>query len=492
MKFCDILSDVKILSTNITSFNFCVGRICSDTCCLSLGDVFVCRRGTKTDGHTLIRKAYELGARTFVVDTVTQELKSDPRFRYICVEDTSLAEVKLLNAAYGYPGCDMRLIAITGTNGKTSCAYMLKAILDKSKSRCGLIGTVKCLASDKDITKKKGKSDFSSMTTPSPAELFELLSEMRSLGCDTVILEASSHALSQRRLDSLKFELGIFTNLSEDHLDYHKSLSDYRSAKAHLFELCENALINTDDSDGRYIAQTCPCTLFTYGKNNTADYKAVDASLESTCVSFNMHSKSDLHITCPIPGEFSVYNALAAAAGAKILGVDDTVIQQALGSLAQIPGRLERISTPDNTGIFIDYAHTPDALEKVIMTLKKICTGRLITVFGCGGDREREKRPIMGRIASSLSDITVVTSDNCRSESPDKIISEIVAGIKRNSSFKVIYNRKEAIEYALGLAKDNDIVLLAGKGHEDYDIIGKEKHRFSEREIVQEYYKKYI
>ncbi|MBQ4137439.1 MAG: UDP-N-acetylmuramoyl-L-alanyl-D-glutamate--2,6-diaminopimelate ligase [Clostridia bacterium] len=490
MKFCQILSDIKILSTNITCFDFCFNKICSDTGKLSLGDIFICKRGTVTDGHDYIIKAYELGARCFVVERITDELKSDGRLRYIRVKDTALAEVMLLNAAFGYPANNMRLVAITGTNGKTSVAYMLKHILDCAGICSGLIGTVKSYAGKKDITRKKNESSFNSMTTPTPDELFSLLAQMRELGCDTVVLEASSHALKQKRLDALRFTLGIFTNLSEDHLDYHKSLSEYAKAKAHLFELCDSALINTDDSVGANIAKGCPCKVITYGKSDACDYCAAKLRLNDSGIEFWARLKGEAHISCPIPGEFTVYNALCAASAASILGVSDKTIAKALEAMPQIPGRLERVSSRDNINVFIDYAHTPDALEKAITTLKSSTRGRMITVFGCGGDREREKRPVMGRIATYLSDLTVITSDNCRNESAKKILDDIVSGVRHNSNYRVIPERRDAIYFALCMAKPGDTVLLAGKGHEDYLLCGNEKKHFSERETVEDFYKR--
>ncbi|MBQ7821479.1 MAG: UDP-N-acetylmuramoyl-L-alanyl-D-glutamate--2,6-diaminopimelate ligase [Clostridia bacterium] len=489
MRFCDILSDVKILATNIPSYNFCFGKICSDSSKAELGDVFVCRRGSTADGHDFIEKAYKLGARTFIVDRITDYMLQNPQLRYIRVADTSLTEVKMLDAAYGYPSRGMKLIGITGTNGKTSTAYMIKAILDAAGYRTGLIGTVKSFAGEDDITHTSSVSKFSSMTTPSPVELFSLLADMKRRGCNAVVMEASSHALAQKRLDSLRFTVGIFTNLSEDHLDYHKDISDYRNAKAHLFDLCKTALINTDSHDGKLIANACPCNFFTYGTDTDADFFADAPLFESTQTSFTLCDNARMNIVCPIPGEFTLYNALAAASCAKLLGVTDEAICCALKGLKQIPGRLERVSVPTGTNVFIDYAHTPDALEKVLITLRKSCNGKLITVFGCGGDREREKRPIMGRIATSLSDITVITSDNPRSEDPKKIISEIAVGVKRNSDFRIIENRAQAIEFALSVSKAGDTVLLAGKGHEDYEVVGNEKRHFSEHEVIKSLYK---
>lgn len=490
MRLSSILSEVEPIYANITNFDYCIGKICSDTEKVTLGDVFVCKHGTRENGHDYIEKAYKLGARTFIVDELPPYLVANTHIRYIKVRDTSLAEVRLLNATHGYPTRGIDLIAVTGTNGKTSTSYMLKAILDRAGARTGLMGTVKTMAGEKDVTHGKS-SDFNSMTTPSPYELFEQLSELKQSRVEYIVLEASSHALVQKRLDALNFKLGIFTNLSEDHLDYHKNFSDYRKAKAHLFDMCEFGLFNADDVNGVNIAKQYEnlCHTFTYSLDRDADFKAVNPFYGKLDTGFTViGEKESFDICCPIPGRFTLYNALAAASAARLLGIECETIADALKDLKQIPGRLERIECGNKAQIFIDYAHTPDALEKVLTTLKKNCTGKLISVFGCGGDREREKRPIMGRISTTVADLTVITSDNSRSEDPEKITDEIADGAVRGSNFTVIVDRREAIRYALASAKDNDTVLLAGKGHEDYEITSSGKHRFSEREIIKEFY----
>lgn len=489
MRFSDLIRDTKVLSTNITSFDFFVKNVTSDSKNVSFGDVFIARRGTEYDGHDFIGEAYLNGARAIICEKVTKELKENPAIRYIRVEDSATAEAKTLNIAFGEPAKNMQLIAVTGTNGKTTTAYMIKAILDKAGYKTGMIGTVKTLAGDTDITRKSNVTSVNPMTTPTPNELFSALSKMRELGVDTVVLEASSHALMQKRLDGLHFDTAIFTNLTEDHLDYHKTLSEYRNAKAHLFELCDKALINIDCDDGRIIADSCKCSVYTYGKSENADFKAESISLESSYAKYELATKEGkAQISCPIPGEFTVYNSLAAISASFLSGVDVKIAADAIRNLEQIPGRLERLDTPDGVNLYIDYAHTPDALENVLKTLKRVCDSKLITVFGCGGDREREKRPIMGRIATNISDFTIVTEDNSRSEDTDNIIADITAGII-SDAFAVIRDRKKAICYALETAKSGDTVLLAGKGHEDYEIVGKEKRHFSEKEIVKEYYR---
>ena len=491
MRFSDVISRVKISATNIKNFDYCITKICSDSEKVGYGDVFVCKKGTNADGHDYIGRAYERGARTFVVQRLTDELIKRDYIRYITVPDTRIAEAVMSYDFFGRPADGMTLIGITGTNGKTSTSYMLRHILCGAGLKCGLIGTVKSFALNTDIT-PAGVSEFNSMTTPAPEELYKTLDKMRKMGVDTVVMEASSHALDQKRLDALHFKLGVFTNLSEDHLDYHKTFSEYRNAKAHLFDLCENALINADSPDGRTILQTIGCSKYTFSANVSsrhADYIARAIVLDEAEVTYELkHNNDSCDISCPIPGEFTVYNSLAATAAANILGISLKSASVYIGSMENVPGRLERMELKNGAVLFIDYAHTPDALKKVLNTLNPIKRGRLITVFGCGGDREHEKRPLMGEIATALSDITIVTSDNCRGEKPGDIIKDILTGVNTSSDCRVIENRADAIRKALSISEKGDIILLAGKGHEDYEISNGQKKPFSEKKIVEEYF----
>lgn len=489
MRFFEVLDGTKILETNINCFDFCFGKICSKSNEVNLGDVFVCRKGSKADGHDFIETAYKNGARTFVIEKNAPFLKSNPDIRYIRVNDSSVAEAKMLDCFYGHPTKSMRLVGITGTNGKTSSAYMLKQIFDFAGYKTGIIGTVKTIAGECDITKKNAGSNYSDMTTPSPSKLYAYLSEMEKHGVEIVILEASSHALSQKRLDALNFDTGIFTNLSEDHLDYHKTPLEYRKAKMHLFDLCKQALINSDSAECEAFLKSIPCKAHTFGKTSS-EFRLKNAYFDGKYNNLELeYNKKITHISSPILGSFTPYNIVSAASCAKLFGVDDSIIEDAIFNLKNIPGRLEKVDSVTNARIYIDYAHSPDALEKTIKTLREICDGRLLTVFGCGGDREREKRPVMGRIATSLSDYTIITSDNPRSEDPKKIITDILSGVKPNSKYEIVENRKEAIWRALGLIGDSDVLLLAGKGHEDYEITNSGKHPFSEKAIINDYYK---
>ena len=487
MRFSDVLKDVKVLRTNITSFDFCISHISSDSDRIAYGDVFVCRRGFKVDGHDFIKAAYEHGARSFVVEKLTTELLENDIYRYIQVDDTSLAEVLMQNAYFGYPSKSMRLVGITGTNGKTSVSYMLKHISDTLGHTTGLIGTVRSAVGNTDLITDCAHG---TMTTPSPDTLYSTLSKMRELGADTVIMETSSHALDQKRVDALSFELGIFTNLTEDHLDYHKTLTNYKKAKRRLFGLCRRSLINTDSDFGRELAGSLEGEVFTYGRSKDALFIAENPHFESDLTSYEARiNGKTVSVVCPVPGEFSLYNSLAALSAAVILGADPYDAAKALSSLGQIPGRLEKYALKCGASLYIDYAHTPDALKNVLSTLSQIPHGKLITVFGCGGDRERQKRPIMGHIATCMSDLTIITGDNSRSERTPDIIRDIVSGVSCKGDYIVIEDRKEAILKAISLAGENDTILLAGKGHENYEIIGNTKKYFSEKDIISNFIK---
>ncbi len=489
MRFSDILKDVKILRTNITNFDFCISKISSNTDSIGYGDVFVCRRGFKLDGHNFINEAFRRGARSFVVEKLTPELLQNDSYRFVEVDDTDLAEALMQNAYFGYPADGMRLIGITGTNGKTSVSYMLKHIFDTLGCKTGLIGTVKSLVGNTDIT-PAGISSYNSMTTPPPDTLYSTLAKMKSLGADTVIMETSSHALDQKRADALSFELGIFTNLTEDHLDYHKTVTNYKKAKRRLFDISKSALLNIDSDFGRELADSLPAEVFTYGKHPDADFLACGASFGADLTSYTVRHKDAVSkVCCPIPGEFSLYNSLAAVSAAAVMGVNLNSAAEALSSLGQIPGRLERYELTCGCTLYIDYAHTPDALKNVLSTLSAIPHNRIITVFGCGGNRERQKRPTMGYIASDMSDITIITGDNSRCEKTCDIINDIVSGVRCKKNCIITEDRKEAILKAISVAERDDIILLAGKGHEDYEIIGDTKRYFSERDIISEFIK---
>ena len=451
------------------------------------GYLFVCLNGTKNDGHRYINDAILNGAVAVIIEN--QSFSFD---RSILVGDTRATLAKMMNIFCGEPTKKLKFIAVTGTNGKTSVTVMIKNIFDKANIKSEVIGTLKnssFLENFDDLT--------ANFTTPDPEELYPLLRRILDAGNEFVIMEASSHALKLKKLEPIEFEIGIFTNLTEDHLDFHLTMEDYFKAKLTLFEKCKRGIINIDDDYGKLILNTSSCKILTCSTKQVADFVATDINYCGDAgVKYILKNKEkEIDIFSNIPGEFSVYNSMQASACALCLGIDEYTIRDALKSFEGVRGRLEKIELFKGWGFaaFIDYAHTPDALKKLLETVNRFKREeqRVVLVFGCGGDREKEKRKIMGEIASKNADFVIVTSDNPRSEKPNLIINDIICGMKEQNNFAIIPNRKNAIEYAIATAKKGDIILLAGKGHEDYEINAYGKSHFDEREILQDLYKKY-
>ena len=445
-----------------------------DSRLLGAGDVFFCIRGRTHDGHTAIPTAAARGAACVVIDNLTAvKAADDHALPWILVRDTAALFLPACLAYHGHPQRGMHLYAVTGTNGKTSVTYLLEAIFssDANTSPCAVFGTVE--------NRIAGNAYRTEHTTPAPEITAELLSRARDAGVRTVILEASSHALAQKRLSGLHFDCAIFTNLSEDHLDYHPTIEDYYLAKRSLFYHCDRAVINIDDPHGKQLFEdpTLSCRKYSYAPNgNGAAFP----------LSF---LPSDLSKT---PCDFIAANRLAAAACASLAGIGQSEIFSAIRSMPPIPGRMECIrQTPFS--VYLDYAHTPDALHRALSGLRKTLptpNSRLHVVFGCGGDRERQKRPMMGAIAAALADRITLTSDNSRSENVQDIIADILDGIPGAQLAKaaVIEDRAAAIRHVLSMAEPGDIVLLAGKGHENYQTDRSGTHPFSEREIIQSWF----
>lgn len=485
---------IGITGTNLSSFEKECGRLRTNSLECTDGDTFICIKGTKLDGHDFICTAVMHGAALIVCERITPYLAAHPEIPYITVENTRLACAHMWNEYCLRPSERLILVAVTGTNGKTSTTYFLREIFKAAGYVTGVIGTVRCMIGDSSaVLSDDPSSNVNSMTTPPPDQLYPMLERMANEGVEIVFMEASSHALSQYRLDPLKFTLGIFTGLTQDHLDYHSDMEDYYLAKRRLFSLCPAAVINADDPYAGRLAREIAVPSVTYSAaGKKADYRALDAVFDTPDgISYTFCDKNEsVGITCPVAGGFTVSNTLAAASAAGLFAIKPPVIAEALGSCGQIPGRMEHIALPDGCDfdVFIDYAHTPDALEKVLHTLLsfKKPHGRLVAVFGCGGDRDRSKRPVMGRIASSLAGLTVITGDNSRSENPRAIIYDILRGVAEGADYKVIEKREKAIRYVIENHRPGDIILLAGKGHEDYEIDALGKHAFSERAVVYE------
>ena len=440
------------------------------------GSVFVCIKGAHFDGHDAAVECERNGAALIVAERDTGAANQ------LIVSDSREAYALLCASFFGNPSKKLRLIGITGTNGKTTCAFLIKSILDSCGHKTGLIGTVRNCIGD--------ESREASLTTPDPFELHGLFHEMAAADCDYCVMEVSSQALAQRRAAGLEFELAAFTNLTQDHLDYHKSFENYAEAKHELFRHCAKAVLNRDDAYYRLMLEDTDCdavTVTALGAEG-ADYAAGDIRYRPDGVSFVItNGGRETRIEIGIPGEFTVYNAMTAFACAHETGVTKKECAKALSRTTGVPGRIELVPTDTDYTVIIDYAHSPDGLKNVLSSLRKTCTGRIITVFGCGGDRDRTKRPIMGKIAADMSDFVIITSDNPRSEDPGAIVEEVAAGA-RGADIPVvkIVDRTEAIGFALNEADEGDTVLLAGKGHETYQILSTGKIHYDEREIVKQ------
>lgn len=438
------------------------------------GDLFFCLKGNKTDGHLFAYEAMNKGACGVVVSKYLPDLKG---FQAV-VTDTRQALAQAAACFYDYPSQKLEVVGVTGTNGKTTTTYLLESIFKASEFRTGLIGTVELRVGE--------RKEKLAHTTPESLDLQRIFAQMVSSGVQKVAMEVSSHAIDQKRVEGISFKALAFTNITRDHLDYHKSFEDYQRIKKSLFEANPQVskVINFDDELGAKIASSNEGVI-TYGIEQKADIMASGLVLKADGTQFNLHLTNQVvPIRLKLKGKFNVYNSLAAAGVAMVLGCTIEKIKQGLEALENVPGRMEFIETTQDFFVVVDYAHTPDGLEKVLLNSREISPGRLILVFGCGGDRDKGKRPLMGKIAGSLSDFTIITSDNPRSEAPEEIIKQIEEGfltVRKNNYLKIT-DRREAIFKAIDMAKPGDLVLIAGKGHEDYQIFKDRTIHFSDRE----------
>ncbi len=478
MKLKELLKDVSVLETSV-DMELEIHNVVYDTRKeITSGSLFVAIAGFSFDGNSYIKTALDKGA----VAVVTQK-KPEEDIPYILVNSDRLALAIIGRNYYGNPAESMTMIGITGTNGKTSSTLLLKHILETSiGAKVGLIGTMSNLIGDKEIPTER--------TTPESFELQALFAQMRDAGCKYVIMEVSSHALSLDRVGGVHYHVAAFTNLTEDHLDFHKTMENYCDAKAILFTRCGKAVVNQDDAWAERICKDAKCpVLFTSGKGG-GDLWAEDVEMLSDGVSFMASTKSGrVPVQIGIPGGFTVYNALTALGIAVQLGIQLETAAEALKTAKGVKGRVEVVPTPGKPyTVLIDYAHSPDGLENVLRSVRGFCKGRLIAVFGCGGDRDPIKRPIMGKIGSEIADIAIITSDNPRTEAPMAIIEDILKGIDlEKNSCVVIENRPNAIHHAMDIGQKHDIIVLAGKGHETYQEINGVKYPMDERQIVAAY-----
>ena len=443
------------------------------------GELFVALRGLSFDGTQYVADAFLRGA-AFIISERALEGK-----RVLKVENAREALARLLDAWYDHPAKDLALIGVTGTNGKTSLCTMLYHILTRSGHRCGLIGTVECRCGDVDL--RVGDAlGVANMTTPDPEDLYRMLAQMRALEAEYVVMEVTSHALALDKVAPLFFQRAVFTNLSADHLDFHGDMESYFLEKQKLFRRCEGAVVSYSTAYGLRLAQGLNCPFWELSPETVQkiNYHGADG------VSFSLLPQGgrEMELRVPGPGAFTVENAGLAALCAYSLGIEEEQIKSALAVFPGVRGRMERICAENKEiRIFLDYAHTPDALEKLLLSVRGFCAPheRIVVLFGCGGERDRSKRKEMGRIASRLADLVILTSDNARGEDPDAILEQILRGVDKEKPYSVIKDRRLAIAYAIENARSGDILLLAGKGHEEYEIRGKSRLPFSERRIVE-------
>lgn len=456
------------------------------------GSLFVCIRGLRTDSHSCIPEAIQRGASCILVQRGAgiSELPEDVVL--VESENTRRAAACLYHAWYGFPGRRLKLIGVTGTNGKTSVTHMLRHILESAFFKCGLIGTLGCESLGKRIAPRFG-DPLANMTTPDPEELYRVLRRMVLDGVEYVLMEVSSHALALDKLAPLRFMRGVFTNLTPEHLDFHGTMEAYAEAKAELFRISDSCVICTDTAYAEQMLRAARGRAVTCSSEGArADYTATllrQSAREG--VEYRLEgANASLRMLCPIPGRFSMVNSMLAAVTAMELGLRPLGVKASVSSLSGVTGRMERVplGVEADFTVLIDYAHTPDALEKLLRTARELCQGesRILLLFGCGGDRDKTKRPVMGRIASTYADLVILTADNSRGEEPDGILAEIRSGMDPAGEYTVIPDRREAILHAVCTARAGDVILLAGKGHEEYEITREGRRRFSEREIVKE------
>ncbi|MBR4291009.1 MAG: UDP-N-acetylmuramoyl-L-alanyl-D-glutamate--2,6-diaminopimelate ligase [Oscillospiraceae bacterium] len=473
MKLKELLQGIKVIESNV-DFEMNIEAVAYDSRKVTRDGLFVAITGFASDGNRFIPMALEKGAA--VVVTAKKPTSDVP---YVLVSSDRYALAMIGTNFYGHPASSMTMIGVTGTNGKTSVTLLLKHVLEKTLgAKVGLIGTMENLVGDEVIPTER--------TTPESFELQALFARMRDAGCTHVVMEVSSHALTLDRVGGVHFDVAAFTNLTEDHLDFHKTMDAYCDAKAELFARCGKAVINADDSYAMRMMEKAACPVTTYSLQK-GTLCARNLELHAEGIHFNAgNSEKSVPVSLGIPGKFTVYNALAVLGIASALNIPLEEAAAALATAKGVKGRIEVVPTPSTPySVLIDYAHTPDGLENVLTAVRGFCKGRVIAVFGCGGDRDPIKRPIMGRIGVRESDFAVITSDNPRTEDPMAIIEDILKGVDDSmGDYIVVPERRNAIRYAMDIAKKDDIIILAGKGHETYQEIHGVKYHLDEREEV--------
>jgi UDP-N-acetylmuramoyl-L-alanyl-D-glutamate--2,6-diaminopimelate ligase len=459
-----------------------VSSLCYDSRRATAGSLFFALPGEHTNGTEFAADAIARGASAIVSAAQIR----DCSVPVALVSDARVAMAEIARTFYNDPASTLRCVGVSGTNGKTTTAFLVKHLLDSARMRCGLLGTIRYVVGNEAFPAAR--------TTPESADVQELLSRMLAAGDRAVAMEVSSHALVQNRVSGIEWDAAIFTNLTQDHLDYHKTMEAYFAAKASLFQSMfaqkgkrGKSIVNLDDRYGARLIEMLPrqAKPITYGLGVGADFRAVDPRSDVHGTQYKLEAKGRQYLVrLPLIGRFNVYNSLAALAAASALGLELRAAVQALANAPQVPGRLERVPARRNFGVYVDYAHTDDALTNVLGTLRELGPRRLIVVFGCGGDRDRAKRPLMARAAEQLADYAILTSDNPRSEAPERILTDMTAGL-RGSAHEIIVDRREAIYRAIALAEANDIVLIAGKGHENYQEVNGTRTPFDDVSVAR-------
>lgn len=478
MKLADLLKKLKYTCVKCTA-DVDITTVAYDSRRVERGSLFICIKGAVADGHRFAEAAVNKGASALVVE---DDVTVPENVTVIRVEDSRYALACISAEYFGNPADKLKVIGITGTKGKTTTTYLVKSILDSAGHKCGLVGTIETIIGDKVIK--------ASNTTPESYVLQDYFKQMVDCGCDCVVMEVSSQGLMLHRTAGFTFEIGIFTNIEPDHIGphEHKDFNDYLHCKSLLFKQCRHGIVNIDDKHADYIINNASCDIVTYGFSEKADFRAANTKLVSgkgyLGIDYDLQGKENMRVEIDLPGKFSVYNSLTAIAICSYFGIDSNTICDALKD-AKVNGRIEMIKVSDDFTLMIDYAHNAMSLESLLTTLREYNPTRLVCLFGCGGDRSRDRRFSMGEVSGKLADLSVITSDNPRTEEPLAIIDDILVGIKKTTGkYTVIPDRRKAIEWVIHNGQPGDIIVLAGKGHEDYQEINGVKHHLDEREVI--------
>lgn len=478
MKILDLVKNIK--NVEVKGNNIDIEKLSYNTNDIEEGTLFFCIIGLKVDGHSFIDDVVRKGAQAVVV---SKQVEVPEGVTIIKVDDTREAMSVISSNFYGNAWEDINLVGITGTNGKTTSTFIMRSIFDAANKRSSLIGTICNIVGEKKYETER--------TTPESKDLQKLFKSIKDDKSEFCIMEVSSHSLDLKRVFGVDFKVGVFTNLTQDHLDYHSDMEEYFEAKMKLFDNSEYKIINIDDEYGKKSVKMLKDNIITYGLTKDADIHASNIEMTKDGSEFLLNYKDiKENIKINLPGKFNIYNTLSCIGAALVLGISLDSIKKGLENLKYVPGRSEKISSNKGFSIIIDYAHTPDGLQNILSSTREYTEGKLIALFGCGGDRDKTKRPLMGEVGGNNADFCILTSDNPRTENPEKIIKDIVPGIERTKcDYVIIENRKDAIEYAIKNAKKEDTIVIAGKGHETYQVLSDKTIHFDEKEIVKEFLK---